>query len=152
MTVTISNPPLITGVRNAMATVLTAEFQAEGIVFDRRQINPSDTVAQVSGAVFFLDMTEDPQAVAQVVLRYGIQIYDVTADQWETTTDAYDPTPLEAWVNRAVVALKANEHAVGVWFLRTQRVALSQDSSGNPSQGEIIVRAFTANPYDAPNI
>lgn len=156
MTVSVPTPSLLTGVRAALAATLAAEFEAEGITFGDTMLTDTDASNQAAGAVFSMGWTEDPQYVAQIIVRFGVQIHDASTATdggfaLETPQD-YDPTRVEQWVHRAALALKANEHAVGVWFLRVTDGNIDPDAQGQPTRGELIVRAYTNNPFDTPNI
>lgn len=147
MTVTIPSPALLTGVRAALAATLATEFLPEQIDFQPTKLNAQASANQPSGAVFSLGWTP-AQNVNQIVVSFGVQIFD----QWspDATTFAvqtYDPTIVEGWLQRATVALKANEHAIGVWFLRITNAAISDDPAGNPTQAELAVSAWTDNPF-----
>lgn len=152
MTVTVPSPSLLEGVRTALAATLTTEFEAEGIVFTGIKLTPTDTNSEAAGSVFSMGWSEDPQQVATIVCQFGVQLYDATmTDDWDAS-QGYDPTRMEQWLHRAALALKVNEHTTGVWFLRVTDAQLDDDPSGNPTHAELIVRAWTSNPFDTPNI
>lgn len=146
MTVTIPSPALLTGVRLALAQTLTTEFLAEAIDFSPTKLNGRASMDQPTGAVFSLGYAP-AQNVNQIVASFGIQIFDQWGPDWDPTTQSYDPTLVEQWLQRATVALKTNEHAIGVWFLRVTNAAISDDPSGNPTQAELAVSAWTDNPF-----
>lgn len=146
MTVTIPNPPLLTGVRVAMAATLTAEFLAEAIDFDDTKLTSRAAANQPTGAVFSLGWQPTAQ-VDIIAVNFGVQIFDQWSPDAMPEPSTYDPTLVEAWIQRAAVALKTNEHAIGVWFLRVTKAAISPDSAGNPSQVELAISAWTDNPF-----
>jgi hypothetical protein len=146
MTVTIPNPALLTGVRQALAATLTTEFLAEAIDFAPTKLNSQAAANQPTGAVFSLGWTP-AQNVNQIVVSFGVQIFDQWSQDWNPLEQSYDPTLVEQWLQRATVALKTNEHALGVWFLRITNAAISDDPAGNPTQAELAVSAMTDNPF-----
>lgn len=144
--VTLPSPVLLTGVRLALAATLTAEFAAERIDFAPTKLNPKAAENQPTGAVFSLGWQEAPD-INEILPRFGVQIFDQWMPDWNPLAQSYDPTLVESWVQRATVALKANEHAVGLWLLRVPQVAISDDPAGNPTQVELIVTGRTDNPF-----
>lgn len=144
--VTLPSPVLLTGVRLALAATLTAEFRAERIDFQPTKLNSRAAMDQPTGAVFSQGWDEVSD-VNEVMPRFGVQIFDQWAPDLNPLGQAYDPTIVESWLQRAVVALKANEHAVGLWYLRVPTARISDDSAGNPTQAELVVVGRTDNPF-----
>lgn len=153
MTPVAIGTPIFTGVRLAMQATLTAEFAAEGIVFGPRQLNAEDAVSQASGAVFPLTMNPREENVDEVTVQLGVQVYDATmTDSVYQLADAYDPSQVEQWLERACRALVAEQHAIGLWYGRVIQAGISVDPVGNPSQAELVFSGFTGNPFSAPNV
>lgn len=147
MTVTITGTPLLTAVRLALTAVLDSEFAAESFAFGPTKMTAGDAQYAPSAAVFSMGWQEADN-INEVIARFGVQIFDQWGSDAVLDEQSYDPTLAERWAQRAVLALKANEHMAGVyWYLRVPTVALSDDQAGNPTQVELMVQVRTDNPF-----